>query len=263
MSNEPLVKELLTNEDVEAIINASDINHPEFDINNHLLLSKGWLTTWDGESHVGYIVHHMKTNSMKAYFMEVEKTEEPMIHNNTYYVYHNIRYHKWVPITVLPRDKRLEKFRNSIPIKSVDTLVNRIVSDAHDEWGVFPADTSKPAELTNAITLTYTDIGKWMEPIPADEMKHIQAAMKLEEERLEKELIERFSTGELPPPEDDLWYRVLADVDSRGFGDTSLETKILRILQRRGINAYIDGERDSFGWVTRGIFIDDKIMCIY
>lgn len=258
-----LVEELLTMDDVEAMINASDINHPKFDINNHLLLSKGWLTTWDGEYHVGYIVHHMKANSMKAYFMEVEKQSYPII-NGAYYMYHNIQYHKLVPITVIPRNKRLEKIRNRISIKSVDALVNRIVNDnISDEWGVFPADTSKPAELTNAINLDYSSIGIWTEPIPADELERIQAERKEEQERRERELIDRFSKGDLPEPEDDLWYAILADVDSRGFGDTSLETKILKILQRRGINAYIGGERDSFGWVTRGILIDGKVMCIY
>lgn len=259
----PLVKGTLTDSELKAIIKASTIEHPSFDINNYLLVSKGWLTTWDGDYHVGYIIHHVKSNSMDAYFMEIEKTEEPTIHNDTY-VFHNIKYHKWIPISAVPRNKRLERTRKSIPIKSIDALINRVINDnIRDEWGTFPADKTKSADLMNSINITFGNVDIWTEPIPADELECIEAERKVEEERLEKELIERFSKGELPPPEDDLWYRVLADVDSAGFGDKTLETKVLKILNDRGINAYIDGERDSFGWVTRGIFIDGKIMCIY
>lgn len=263
----PLVKETLTVDDVEAIVKASDVKHPNFDRNNCLWVSKGWLTTWDGEYHVGYIIHHIHkyiaVSSMDVYFMEVEIHGNPII-NGDKYVCNDIQYHKLLPISVLVRNKNDEKAQHYIPVTNIDTLVNRIVNNARDEWGLFPADASKPAnDLTNSIKLEYNDIGMWSEPIPAEELEHIQAERKEEQERRERELIDRFSKGDLPEAEDDLWYAVLADVDSRGFGDTSLETKILKILQRRGINVYIDGERDSFGWVTRGIFIDGKIMCIY
>ena len=261
----PLVKELLTLDEVEAIIKASDVKHPGFDIDDYLLVSKGWFTTWDGDRHIGYIVHHIKhvnLISIDVYFMEVEKKGNPVVENGTY-VYHNIRYHKWVPISVLCRDKRLEKTMRYIPIKTVDELVDRI-ANPRDEWGLFPADMNKPSnDLENSVKLEYNSITTWTEPIPAEELVRIEAEKKVEEERLEKELIERFSAGELPEPEDDLWYQVLADVDSQGFGDKTLETKVLKILNDRGINAYIDGERDSFGWVTRGILIDGKVMCIY
>lgn len=77
----------------------------------------------------------------------------------------------------------------------------------------------------------------------------------------EDELIQMFSSGPLPPAEDDIWYEVL----SSGFGDRKfdLECRILKILRDRRYNAYIAGEKDSFGWVTRGIFIDDECMCIF
>lgn len=263
----PLVKETLTVDDVEAIVKASDVKHPNFDRTNYLLVSKGWLTTWDGEYHVGYIVHHIHkyiaVSPMDVYFMEVLRGNS--IINGDKYVYNDIQYHKLLPISsVMARDKNDEKAQHYIPVTTINTLVNRIVSNARDEWGLFPADASKPADdLTNSIKLEYNDIGIWSEPIPAEELVRIEAEMKAEQERLEKEIIDRFSKGELPPPEDDLWYRVLADVDSAGFGDKTLETKVLKILNDRGINAYIDGERDSFGWVTRGILIDGKVMCIY
>ena len=51
-------------------------------------------------------------------------------------------------------------------------------------------------------------------------------------------------------------------VDSRGFGDYSLENKVIKLLRTRGHQADIVGERDSFGWVTRGIEVDGVIMAI-
>ena len=77
---------------------------------------------------------------------------------------------------------------------------------------------------------------------------------------LEESIIARFNTGELPHAEDDVWYSVL----SMGYGTNGyeFECKIIKILKNRGYNVRIDGERDSFGWVTRGIFVNNEMMCL-
>ena len=76
------------------------------------------------------------------------------------------------------------------------------------------------------------------------------------------EIITIFNNMEsLPPADDDIWYEVLGDVDSRHIGLTNLEKDVFDILKEKGHNARIVGERDSFGWVTRGISVDGNIKC--
>ena len=78
------------------------------------------------------------------------------------------------------------------------------------------------------------------------------------------EIIEYFTNMEtLPPAEDDIWYKVLGDVDSSFVGHTDLEREVFNILKSKGYSVRIVGERDSFGWVTRGISVNGTIMCIY
>jgi hypothetical protein len=78
----------------------------------------------------------------------------------------------------------------------------------------------------------------------------------------EADLIAKFSEGELPPADDSVWYEIMADIDSYGNGDYRLEDMVIAILKDRGFSVCIDGERDSFGWVTRGIRVDGELMCL-
>lgn len=78
-----------------------------------------------------------------------------------------------------------------------------------------------------------------------------------------EDLIKRFSEGDLPEPEDELWYAVLSSGFYGNPEEFCFEQKILALLNKRGFNAHIVGEKDSFGWITRGIAIDDTVMCLY
>jgi hypothetical protein len=111
---------------------------------------------------------------------------------------------------------------------------------------------------TKVCPLTYNDIYcYWSTPLTEEEQKQRDKAKK----DTESSLIARFSTGELPVAEDDVWYSVL----SMGYGTNGydFECKIIKILRNRGFNVQIVGEKDSFGWVTRGISVDGNIMAIY
>lgn len=259
----PLVKELLTMDDIKQMIKISDVHYKEFDIHNYLCIVKGWLKTWDDECHNGYIIHHLHKEKCDTYFMEVEVYNPRLNINRGVCEYNSVIYHKLLPLSKVPTDDK--SYYNLIPVRNIGELANRIIAiNGKDNYGYYPANRDKPVDLVNnSENLTINNIDYWEDIIPDDTLERLRKEENQKRRDIEKEIIDRFSKGELPPPEDDLWYSVLADVDSAGFGDKTLETKVLKILNDRGINAYIDGERDSFGWVTRGIFIDGKIMCIY
>ena len=273
-----LVNETLTKDDVMSLLNETLGRNGKID--DYLSILKGTFTAWSGEVHDGYIVcHTYKTATPETandymptyvkhndyYFMEVTLTEvdNPMKTSHLW----QPTFHMLMPIT--ENYKRKPVFHEG----NTKELCQYIIDCAcRDKWEYTEVPMSKKEieegkkkdwwwythHTTRLDPLTYNDIyGYWSTPLTEEEQK---AKVKAEQEN-EAELIARFSTGELPPAEDDAWYSVL----SMGYGTAGydLECKVLKILKNRGINAYIDGERDSFGWVTRGILIDDKVMCIY
>ena len=110
---------------------------------------------------------------------------------------------------------------------------------------------------TKVCPLTYSDIYCYWETLLTMEE---QKQKDKKQRELEESIIARFNTGELPSAEDDAWYNVL----SMGYGTSGyeFECKIIKILKNRGYNVRIDGECDSFGWVTRGIFVNNEMMCL-
>ena len=273
-----LVNETLTKDEVMSLLNETfGYNH---NTNDYLTILKGTFTAWSGEVHDGYIVCHtyrtvtpetandyMPTyvKHEEYYFMEVTLTEvdNPMKTRHLW----QPTFHKLMPIT--ENYKRKPVFHEG----NTKELCQYIIDCVHrDKWDYTEVPMTKKEieegkkrdwwwythHTTKLAPLTYSDIyGYWSTPLTEEEQK---AKVKAEQKN-EAELIARFSTGELPPAEDNAWYSVL----SGGYGTSGydLECKILKILKNRGINAFIDGERDSFGWVTRGILIDGKVMCIY
>lgn len=65
--------------------------------------------------------------------------------------------------------------------------------------------------------------------------------------------VRRLMNNEVPAG-DDLW-------DELCIGQLSSERiNVFEVLRKRGHHIYLDGERDSFGWVTCGIVMDGKLM---
>ena len=276
----PLVEEILTNEQVREMVSMSSYGNHDYDFNNYFSIYKGWFETWDGERHDGYIIMHVtrKPTDETAndfmpnydhyeewYFMEATKT---LVGTTGYMNTYDVTYHKLLPITVRSENR----FSNSDT--DMGRFVNKIIANASkDKFGYY----SKPMTVdeiiaakrrmdwfaknngyTTLVPLTYAEIGSVTEPMSESE----KTAKIADEKAKEESLIARFSDGELPPAEDDAWYAILANIDSAGFGDYTLERKVINILKNRGYSVRIDGEKDSFGWVTRGLVVDGEIKCM-
>lgn len=275
-TTQALVSEVLTKEEVMSLLNET-LTH-NGNINDYLSILKAEYTAWSGEVYNGYIVcHHTRTVTPETindfmptyvehndyYFMEVtlEEVVNPMGTSHLW----EPTFHKLMP--VMPASNPV--LPNRVDAKA---FTQYIVSCCKDTWEYIKVPYSKKEieadkkkdywwysnHTTRVCPLTYNDIYcHWSTPITEEEKK----ALDKQKKDAEDAIIARFSTGELPPAEDDAWYSVL----SSGYGTAGydFECKVLKILKNRGFNVYIDGERDSFGWVTRGIFVNGKTMCIY
>ena len=248
-------------------------------INDYLTIFKGTYTAWDGEVHMGYIVcNNTKTATPETandfmptyvehndyYFMEVtlEEVANPMGRCHLW----NPTFHKLMPIT--ENHKAKAKFSEG----NTAELCKYIIDCAYrDTWEYVQVPMTKEEieagkkkdywwythHTTKIVPLTYNDIYHlWSTPLTEEEQKQALKKKQADEETL----MARFS-GELPVAEDDAWYNVL----SMGYGTLGydLECKIIKLLKDKGYAVCIDGERDSFGWVTRGIFVNGQMMAIY
>lgn len=272
-----LVDEVLEKDEVFSLLNETLINSGNID--NHLTILKGTLTTWDDELHSGYIVCHtykiatpetahdfMPTmeKHQDYYFMEVtlEEVDNPFKTSHLW----NPTFHKLLPIT--ENHKRVSPFYEGDTRSLCEYIINRSFSD-NWEFTMVPMTKDEIEQgkkrdwwwyshhTTKTLPLTYNDIySYWSTPLTDDEQRRLAKEKQVNEATL----IARFSAGELPQAEDDVWYSVL----SMGYGTSGydLECKIIKILRDRGYSVRIDGEKDSFGWVTRGIFVNGEIMCI-
>lgn len=273
-----LVNEVLNKDEVMSLLNETLSYNG--DINDYLSILKGEYTTWDGATHAGYIVcHNTKTATPETasdfmptyerhedyYFMEVTLVEvsNPM---GTCHLWEPT-FHKLMPIT--ENHKAKPRFYEG----DTDALCKYIVECVHrDTWEYTMVPMSKQEieegkkkdwfwysnHTTKCCPLSYSDIYSfWSTPLTAEEQAQIEKRKK----ENETTLIARFTTGELPPTDDDAWYSIL----SMGYGTEGydLECKVIKILKNRGFSVQIDGERDSFGWVTRGIWVNGKVMCLY
>lgn len=278
--NKALVNETLSKDEVMSLLNETLDRNGKID--DYLSILKGEYTAWDGEVHMGYVVCHntrtatpetandfwpMYEHHINYYFMEVtlEEVVNPM---KTCHLWEPT-FHKLMPITP-----------NHMPVKHMwnregnsKDLCNYIVSHAcRDNWEYTLVPMTKEEieagkkrdwwwythHTTKPVALTYSAIYcHWETPLTEEEEVQRQATIKAKE----NVLIKMFSEGELPPAEDTAWYGIL----SMGYGTEGydLECKVIKILKNRGYSVCIDGERDSFGWITRGIFVDGKMMAIY
>ena len=278
LTTKALVNETLTKDEVMSLLNET-LGY-KGKINDYLSILKGTFTTWSDETHDGYIVRHTHKDATPEtandymptyvehndyYFMEVtlEEVDNPM---GTCHLWEPT-FHMLLPIT--ENYKRKPVFNEG----STEDLCKYIIDCVHrDKWEYTEVPMTKKEieegkkrdwlwythHTTKVVPLTYNDIyGYWSTPLTEEEQK---AKIKAEKEN-EANLIAMFSTGELPVAEDNAWYSVLSmGYDTAGY---DLETKVINILKNRGYSVRIDGERDSFGWVTRGIFVNGQMMAIY
>lgn len=267
---EPLVKEILTDDEVMEMYKMTQVGSSEWSNDNWLSISKGWFETWDGEKHTGYIVCHyykevtpetsnrmlkMYHETYDYFFMEVSKT---FIKKTVNGYYNKNNFHRLIPLT-LPRVKRLNGAFDMTDL--CDYIISKCQRDnfGYDHELIEVNNGFYARKEKSVIPLSINDIGYVYDPLTEEDKREFR---RQEEER-ERELLSHFSSSkELPPAEDDMWYSILADCDSAGFGDYTLERKVIDILRRNGHSVRIVGERDSFGWVTRGIEVDGVIMAI-
>ena len=273
-----LVNETLAKDEVMSLLNETLGRNGKID--DYLSILKGTVTTWDGTTHDGYIVCHTHKDATPEtannfmptyvehkdyYFMEVtlEEVNNPMGTSHLW----EPTFHMLFPITENCKHKPVFHEGNT------KELCQYIIDCAcRDKWDYTYVPMTKEEiekgkkkdwfwyshHTTKVMPLTYNDIYcYWSTPLTDEEKKQKAKEDKMREE----ELIARFSTGELPPAEDDAWYSVL----SMGYGTSSydLECKIIKLLNNRGYSVRIDGEKDSFGWVTRGICVNGEMMAIY
>ena len=266
MEKLPLVTETLTRSQVLELINMADYKSPKYDWKDYLLINKGYFTTWCGETHDGYIVSRHKNGAeTEYYFMEVELEEVSVSESGHTY---EPTYHMLIPISERHKVTPINRCGNA------KDICNMIISRATtDKWGYHTVPMTKAEiedarkkgsyawymrDYTKLVPLTYSEVDYVHTPLTEAEKQELKKAQA----KREAELIEYFyHAKELPKAEDDIWYEVL----SGGYGTKGydLECKIIRILRARGCSVQINGERDSFGWVTRGLFIDGNMMCIY
>ena len=254
---ETLVKETLERQQVKTLLDMANVRSKMWEINNHLSIYKGYFITWDGERHEGCIVCHYKgRGEFNYYFMEVELKE---LGTSLHYGHkYEPTYHALIPIS--------ERKRNNFHCGNTKELCDYIVNNAMNEtWDYYKIPMTKDeikkaketwsaAYILNDYTkpdeLKYTELDYWYKPLTESEKN-----VFLEKERQRKEeIFELFINGNLPKAEDDIWYEVLC---------SPIEAEIIKILRSQGYSVCIDGERDSFGWVTRGIFVNGEMMCLY
>lgn len=266
-----LVNETLTKDEVMSLLNDAK------DIKNHITILKGQYTSWDGTVFNGYIVSnetktatHETVNDFMPiwekktdyYFMEVtlEEIDNPMGNCHLW----KPTFHKLLPIT--ENYKRKPVFNGNLG----EYIVGMACRDTWDYINVPMTEAEHKEAMkrdwyfyhnhnTKVVSLTEKDIvGYWTTPLTSEEQK----AKEIKKKKSEEELLNRFLSDELPAAEDDVWYSISATVDSRGLGDYTLEEKVIGILRGKGYSVQIVGERDSFGWVTRGISVNGNIMCL-
>lgn len=247
---EPLVQETLTKQEVYNLFRLSrepkrrSITKLEF-----VTIYEGWFKSWTGDIHKGYIVAeftedlYSHNSTTEYYFME---TSETLVSKSLKYgERYEIEYHRLVPINTRTDTNKIIE---SGDIRS--EICKLILKNSIDNWGINKSKDGAPIVVSK---VEFNII----RPLSDKDRKIMEA--KLEQERSGIRNI--FKKDQLPPPEDNIWYKVLADVDSRGFGDRTFELEIIDILKENGHSVRIGGERDSFGWVTRGLIVDGKYMC--
>ena len=225
---EPMTEEIITTRkimDIKADRNVSGIY--------------GYTYDWTGEKHYGFLMTEnvLDENSQK-YFMEIEwikhsETSETVLCEPVA--------HKLIPMSL------------KAPEKTGNVLVDAILKNCEDTFTFYPIykDVKRDYNHPNGkapigfYEFNFYELKKFRK---SDE--EIRAFNKYKEDAYYK-----FVTLSVPA-EDELWYELC---DGRL---SCILSDVINVMRINRHNIYVDGERDSFGWVTKGIWLDGQCMCL-
>lgn len=189
--------------------------------------------SWDGERHYGCLVTIMMPYGFgkndENYFMErtwtlIGETAKTYVATPTY--------HMLIPVTLKRNNPKVHGEPGSM-----EYLVSNIIHAAYQENIIFEDKITFLNSFSEANANRSFD--KSSEEIANYETKC-------------RALLYEFVTDKIPAG-DSKWDDLL-------FGDRGFRAEVFTQLRKKGHNVHLDGEKDSFGWVTCGIVMDGNLM---
>lgn len=242
-TSHPLIDETLTRSEVIELINVSH----DYSAQTCVSAYYGTFTSWDGTSHHGCIVTMWERNAnacYKYYFMEITE-EYSYSSDDTRKHYYNHVFHKLMPISGNHTNSTSKKKITLNGEYSTKELCDILIKSATIDTWEYTKIHKNRWDSGELIPLTLEDLKTFSHDYNTKENR--EADMR------EKELIKRFVEN-TPCAEDPLWYEI---------HNTIIENKIINALRKAGHCVIKSGEKDSFGWVTRWLELDGKLMyCI-
>jgi len=220
----PLVEETLTNGEVIKLIKMGLYDTRT----GPVLLDNVEYTSWEGNIHYGVLVStkHPDGTTGDDYFME--RTWTKVKDCGTYWLC-SPTYHKLLPVMLHHKDNP-EKF-GTIPYLVADIIKKCYFDNVY---------------IDEVRGLSVNDVIGYRSFKKSDK--------ECEEYQKKKEALkESFISGDGVPAGDERWDNLL-------LGDKKDMLYVFDVLRLRGHNIGLDGEKDSFGWVTCGIVMDGELM---
>lgn len=204
---------------------------------------------WDGTDHYGVIVCVKNSADSKhpdTYFMEQTWTfaDDHLDPAVSTYVTGFPKWSKWLPVDICRskanaesatrRHKIVAEYRGLDMKEFAEMIIDSCVVD-DIEWPRYESIECRFTEndLFDGISFYSTTL---------------KEKYNKRHEEIMKSLMDDFV-----PAGDPAW-------DDICLGDATDRNKVFNALRKRGHHIYLDGERDSFGWVTLGIIMDGKLM---
>lgn len=248
---EPMVEEVLTEEDVCNLYEEYAKNGKYYNQAVEYPTVTGFINNvtyhnWDGIDHDGVIVvvREEKDADSEYYFMErTWKFNDKQPFN--FYMTATPIWHALMPVN-LGRSKEVSDTKTRIHTMRLENegftakeftelIIDKCIVD----------DLTLPDGKEISPSFCHNDIG---------EIRYFESIVqKKKYSEWKSDAIRRLMNNEVPAG-DDLW-------DELCIGQLSSERiNVFEVLRKRGHHIYLDGERDSFGWVTCGIVMDGKLM---
>ena len=219
----PLVEETLTTDEVIKLIKLGFYDWQT----GPTLLDNITYISWDGDKHYGVLVSMRQPNGADDgdYFME--RTYKTVQDCGEYWLCKPV-YHKLLPVV-------LHRYEN------------------HEEFGRMPylvAEIMRKCYFDNIIV---GDV-KGLEVIDVTgSIRFEKSKSEIQEYRQRQEEFTMSFVNEDIPAGDERWDNLL-------FGDKKTMYQVFDMLRDAGHHIKLDGEKDSFGWVTCGIVMDGELM---
>ena len=189
--------------------------------------------TWDGERHYGCLVTITMPDGFgkndENYFMERTWTlvgESAKTYNAAPV------YHRLIPVTLNRNDVEVHGKSGSM-----EHLVSRIVHRVYQDNIIFEDKTTFLNSFSEA------NANRRFDKTP-EEIECYQNKCDA--------LLNEFIKNKIPAG-DSRWDDLL-------FGDRGFQARVFSQLRKKGHSIRLDGEKDSFGWVTCGIVMDGNLM---